>query len=195
MGDQMTARELRQGRRLFHFTSLCALPDVLQDGITRGEVALGPTDYRQAPSLTTSMQGRAQTWARGSALDKTKVRLAVAVPDGETRLEWWPEVCRRLNVPRRYQRALDPTGQGKFWFVFWGAIPPDWIRAAEVRGEGDDYGPPLAGEVLAELLAKIRAERERAGLDRTETCPVTGAAWVTPTDPDSWLLDAPKWVP
>src|SRR5262249_46332243 len=134
-GVMTTAREIRAGRRMFHFTGLISLPQILREGISKGEVPISPTDLRLAPNLTTSHRAESQFWTCGSVVDKTKARLAVDIPDGDQRLEAWPALIRRCNGPKWYHRRLDPRGQGKFWFVFWGVIPPEWIGAVELRGQ------------------------------------------------------------
>jgi hypothetical protein len=154
----MRAKDVHGGRRLFHYTSLHSLPPILREGISRGEVPLSPSKVLQGPTLTTSLSATVQHWREGSGIDKAKVRLSVRIPDDDERLEAWRDVCRRYQVPKWWQRALDSRGQGKFWFVFWGTVLPAWITAVEVRGTGDDYS---AVADLAALVQRILAESEK----------------------------------
>jgi hypothetical protein len=142
---------------LYHFTCLLHLPRILRDGINQGQVPISPQMILNAPNLTTSGSPSAQRWAAGGCTDKTKVRLTVSIPGGDERLEPWRDVCRRFRVEKQWQRRLDPTGQGKFWHIYWGVVPPEWIEAVELR-DGDAYAP-CTGDELRDVLAAVEAER------------------------------------
>lgn len=146
-------------KHLYHFTSLLHLPRILQEGISRGEVPISPDERLNAPNLTTNGNPSAHRWAAGSGTDKTKVRLTVHVPEGDGRLEPWKDVCRRLRVERWWQRRLDPTGQARFWFIYWGVIPPEWIKLVELRR--DEGYVPCPPDELRDLLAAVEAEHQK----------------------------------
>jgi hypothetical protein len=185
----MKAKDIHSGRRIFHFTNQINLPEILRDGIDRGEVPISPTDIRQAPNLTSSPNARAQAWAVDSNItDKTKMRLTVRIPGKDERLETWLSISRRLRSPTWWQRRLDPTGQAKFWFVFWGTIPPEWITVVEIRNDDDTYST-RSGEVLDALVRDIVTEREEK-FNRRGKGP-DAVLQLKPGVEDSWLLDGP----
>lgn len=165
---------------LYHFTCLLHLPGILREGITQGEVPVSPDRRLNGPNLTTSGNPQAQRWAAGSAGDKTRVRLTVHVPEGDGRLESWQGICRRLRVERRLQRWLDPTGQAKFWFIYWGVIPTEWIKVVELRQDGDYV--PCSPDELRDLVAAIEVEREKLVFEGNCCRPKEG-------HDTCWLLD------
>jgi hypothetical protein len=154
--------------RLYHYTALLYLPDIMREGLTRGEV---PLDLRGVltgtspshPNLTGSANPAGQDRARGSALDKTKVRITVDVPDGDPLLVRWLDLCRQHRTPRDLIRRLDRHGQGKFWWIYRGVIAPDWfdavrevdLGAGQVRD--DLQRAPLAGDGPGEDLFRGHA--------------------------------------
>src|SRR5262245_26233803 len=113
---------------LYHFTCLLNLPSILRDGISKGEVPVGHYDIRQAPNLTTNPNGEAVHYL-SAVTDKTKVRLTVSIPAGDNSLESWSPVCAREKTAPAYRRKLQQgaRGQTKFYYVYWGVVPPDWF--------------------------------------------------------------------
>ncbi len=164
-----------QFRSLYHYTALLHLPSILSEGLTQGTAADCPVF---GPNFTTSPNPHAQTWVRGSCLNKTEARLTVMVPDDK--LHRQVDLWKRHRISRNHRRMLDPHGQGKFWYVYEGVIPPDNIRSVEVMGSG---GYRITeGRELAELCDLIEAEaRKLTFVDLGDgTSGVKGA--------DSWLL-------
>ena len=49
--------------KLFHFTTLIDLPEILRDGITMGEVPLGPYKCEDAANLTRNGEPQSQGWS------------------------------------------------------------------------------------------------------------------------------------
>jgi hypothetical protein len=169
---------------LYHFTCLYNLSDIMREGLTKGEVPIGPDDIRQAPNLTSNPNPEALMLAASisAGTDKSKVRLTISVPKHDNRLENWRDVCRSLKTERFWRRGLDHYGQSKFWFIYWGIIPVDWIQAVEIRDKSGFV--VYANDRLAELIKSI--EDERVGLE------MRGDSIVIPSDrEDSWLLDGP----
>tara|TARA_Y100000310_G_scaffold283746_1_gene305970 strand:- start:204 stop:1319 length:1116 start_codon:yes stop_codon:yes gene_type:complete len=131
-------------RTLYHFTSAIHLPVVLEYGIERGDVCLTPGDELKnynAPWLTSNPSFHEQGWAEhpdgssNSTFDKRAVRLTVSIPEGDSSLSTWEEVCEREGVPDFWRKAMNATG-GKGdtdWFVYNARIPRSWINAVEYR--------------------------------------------------------------
>jgi hypothetical protein len=172
-----------KGQLLYHYPSLFHLPYILREVVTKGDVPASPGETRQAPNLTSNPNPLAQLWP-GGFTDKTKVRLSVRIPEGDGRLVPWLEICRQARAPRWWIRALDPTGQAKLWFIYWGVLPPAWFEAVGVR-EGRDSYKLWSGESLDRLAATIDEERGRMEFFED------GSVRLLPGHPDSWLLDGP----
>lgn len=180
---------------LYHFTGLFFLPEIAREGINRGEVPLGPHDVKQAPNLTSNPNALAHVWAT-SCRNKLRVRLLVNIPDGDRRLEPWRDVCKRCKVDRKWQRALDPTGQGKFWYIYWGVVLPEWCRV-EVRQENEYQLQTPEG--LSSLIREIEIERQKfnvltspQGLRALELKPDIQESWLLDEEHDSPLLTIPN---
>jgi hypothetical protein len=169
--------------RLYHFTCLFHLPEVLRDGLANGQFPVRPGLVLNAPGFTSNPSPQAQHWAAGSLVDKLKVRLEADVPDDHR--EPWRPATKRLKVDRNFLRNLDTHGQGKFWYVYWGVVPASRILTVAVRS-GPDYRS-CSGPELDKLLSDIVAERSRLEFVRGED----GALLVhTPDGTNkSWLID------
>jgi hypothetical protein len=168
--------------RLYHFTCLLHLPPILREGITMGEVPIPVSTDRfpSAPNLTTNPSPDAQLWMCNGKFNKLRVRLTVDVPDGDGKLQSWTDTSKQHNIPRSWSRRLDPTGQRKFWYIYWGVVPTAWITSVEVR---DRLGyVPVAGDVLAGLVDRIDEESRHFIRNGDFTSVAEGHE-------DSWLLD------
>ena len=169
--------------KLFHFTCLYHLPSICREGIAKGEVPLTAFRALNAPNLTSNPNPAAQHWTLGGVLDKTKVRIAVNIPDGDERLESWHKACERLRIERGVRRLLDRAGQGqgKFWFLFWGTIPPAWFDSVSLRNGSTCV--PLSGADLDTLCERIDKERVKIVTEEVDGMRVVVAGF------DSWLID------
>ncbi len=121
--------------KLYHYTAREYLPSIKRQGITRGDVPLTPTGGFNAPWLTDDPNAAQQDWKEGSGLDKTAVRIEVAIPKSERKkLLSWPVLADRAKMDPTWYEALDKAGGGgsAHWHVFYGRIPPGWFRSIEV---------------------------------------------------------------
>jgi hypothetical protein len=172
--------------RLYHFTCLFWLPPIMRVGLINGEAPLSGDDWLQAVNLTSNPSAEAQHWCRGTPVDKTKVRLTVHLPEGDARLERFRDACKRLGVRKDFQKRLDAYGQGKFWFYWWGTVPPEWIESVEVRAPDGTYAP-CQGEGLQDLLRTV--EEEWGKFEVTEDWRGFVCIRFKPGVKESWLLD------
>jgi hypothetical protein len=178
--------------RLYHFTCLLWLPEILKDGITLGEVPTGPTrskDRPNAANLTNDPDPRHQSvWTGRNAADKTKVRLTVEVPDNEVMS--FRQLVDRFKIKSSWLKRIDPSYQRPHWFFAFDGVSPEKITTVEIR-EGDTY-KAISGEELQQFVARITEERDA----RLEiTIKTTGFLAGTPSVrfkegfKKSWLLD------
>jgi hypothetical protein len=135
------------------------LPDILREGVTKGGVFLSPTRYLAAPHFTTNGNPRSQDWIKGSGGNKVKVRLTVDFSANDPQLQSWRQVCKARRVDRKWAKSLAPTGQGKFWYLYFGNVHPEHIKTVEIL-EQSGYRP-YRGERLARLLSSIREEKKK----------------------------------
>jgi hypothetical protein len=89
---------------------------------------------------------------------KMAVRYVCEIPDDDPKLESARDTWKRLRVPNRSIRVLDPRGQSKWWYFYRGMIPPEWF-AVELRSQSG-YVRPTPDE-LANVCTAIGAEREK----------------------------------
>ena len=140
---------------LFHFTSREMLETILQEGITKGDVATGPTTGFNAPWLTGDPSWERQCWAHGCLINKTAVRLIVEVPLGDKLLQSWHDLARIYEIDRSWFHALNKTDQADKWYIYKKVIPKDFIK-------GVDYNPKLPNtEVIKTEEEIIRFEKAK----------------------------------
>src|SRR4051812_37978511 len=119
---------------LYHFTSLYALPSIQREGLTKGEVPVSENERATGPNLTGSGNPFSQHWREGSVVNKAMVRITVELDQADTRLKnWRNQVWRGGNDARK---LLDPYGQGKFWWIYFGIIPTSAFRKVELLDGG-----------------------------------------------------------
>jgi len=160
--------------RLYHFTALDYLPEILRDGLSKGAAIVDARTAVNGISLTTNPLAEKSHWYdRGDSVDRTRIRLSFDIADGDTHLERFADFCKRKRVSREIKRALDPLGQGKFWWYYWGTIPAGALTV-EIR-EGTEYRRVAD---LDGLLSQIIGARMNVTVD---TNPITGAVVVRPS--------------
>jgi hypothetical protein len=173
---------------LYHFTSLMHLPDILREGITRGEVPLENVQYRdrpQAPNLTRKSDPRSQEWTKGCVMDKARVRLTVKLRTEA--VTSFREVKQKYRMRSRWIKALAPAGQHFDWFFAFGGVPLERIAKIEVAIHTPfEYVEP-APQVLESLLVLVEKESRKL----TERRHVTGFSFFEDSDVlrNSWLFD------
>lgn len=156
---------------VYHFTALEYLESIRTEGLTRGQVAVSPAEYRNAVWLTTSgdpsaghglSEGRywtdeekrliaAPAELRLVRLNKRAVRIAVRIPRSDRRLAYWPKWARGRVAPDWYER-LDETGgdNARSWFLFWGTINPERFVSIDIlRRPSADQVPVIAAVMEA----------------------------------------------
>ena len=94
---------------IYHFTCLAYLPAIIRDGITRGEVPIGPIAYAdrpQAANLTTNRTREDQKLWNYSVFDKTRIRLTVEIPGSE--LTSFREVKEQFKIRASWLNRVAP---------------------------------------------------------------------------------------
>jgi len=114
--------------KLYHFTCREHLPKILVEGLTRGEVPLGPSRTETAVWFTTV--DHAEKGEHGLALsiyDKTAVRITVDIPSHDSKLHRWSHYAKFRKVHPYWYGILDKTGGGfsHTWFIYRGIILPN----------------------------------------------------------------------
>lgn len=154
---------------LYHYTGLMWLPNILSEGLTRGEIPSDPRkvayNERQAVNLTTNPNADDQLriWATGT-IDKTRIRITVEMPDAELTTfrqmrERYPDMGKSKVL-----KIMCPIEERKHWF-FAPFVGTDRFRAVEIK-EGKSYRE-IKGDELADLANKVHAERDQAFIMRT----------------------------
>lgn len=148
--------------RLYHYTAFLYLPEILRDGITRGEVPINPhtrTLADNAANLTTSRDALAQqkTWAEG-ILDKTKIRIIVEIQESE--LMTFGQLKKKYSLSKEWLNRIDPHKEGKHWYYAFGGVKRSQFVRVEIRSE--NRYKPIKDAELTDLVQKIELEIERA---------------------------------
>ncbi len=85
-------------QRLYHFTSIFALPGIVREGISNGEVAVTPVHVVNFPWFTSDFAVEAQTdWVCDSQ-HKLALRLEVEFHRGDECLVRWRDYANQLRV-------------------------------------------------------------------------------------------------
>lgn len=137
------------GLELYHFTCSERLETILKPeaGLLKGDVPITPHGGYNAPWLTTDPSWTQQSWADGSPLDKTGVRITVRVPEDHLQLHHWSDICETHGVDPGWRKALThPPEGGKLmddtaWYVFHGRIPPTWFIKVEEKPQEEPAEP------------------------------------------------------
>ena len=174
---------------IYHFTCLVNLPEVIREGITKGEIPTAKTPYGdrpQAANLTTNPKREDQDLWNTGRVDKTRIRLTMDLPDSD--LTSFREVKERFKITSTWLKRLAPYHARQHWYFAFGGVRPDHITLVE---KWDD-GKYSAVENLPELVQQVENERERAMVLRISTSGIGRGALVMELKPggeNSWLLD------
>jgi hypothetical protein len=139
---------------LYHYSALINLPAILREGLRLGEIAGQFDPGAQAVSLTTQTDPVGmQLWGM-EVPNKTAVRFACAIPDGDARLEATRKAWKRLRVPKGFFKFLDPAAQSRLWYFYHGVIAAERF-VVQLRGRGGYV------DATAEALAALAEEEAK----------------------------------
>jgi hypothetical protein len=176
-------------KTLYHFTSIFWLPDILREGITRGEIPVGPhlrySDCPKAANLTSNPNREGQQcWCHGGASDKTKFRLTVELPDCE--IISCLAVKRQYKIADQWIKKLAPNGEQSQWFFALGGVRPEQICTVAVREPDGNY-LDIPCDELPSVLEYVEQERQR--IEYVSTPGGARCVAITADNQDSWLFD------
>jgi hypothetical protein len=140
---------------LYHFTRRSALPGILHNGLTKGDVPLDLNTGINAVCLTVRDSPPRQALRNGQsgADDKTGIRIAVEVDPHDPALLRWKHFPVRFKVDTRFFRALNRGIEGSpvyDWYVYLATLPTE--RFLEVR---DMFaGRPIPSESWEAITAE-----------------------------------------
>jgi hypothetical protein len=146
---------------LFHFTCRERLSKILEEGITKGDVAISPDSGFQAPSLTGDCRWDRQNWAhpRDCIVNKTAVRLLVEIASDDPKLQSWHDVAVQYEMDRKWLKALAGNDDDQKWYIYNGIITPDMIKAVDYNPSLPDKMPEKTPEdYLAMAIAEMNSE-------------------------------------
>ncbi len=148
---------------MYHFTHLIHLPNIVKQGLTRGELAGTKYPSLDVISITTNPDRRAISFF--DCYDAT-VRLIVDTKG--LPLLRWKEAYLSHGGKSSKLKLLDPTFEGrKNWYVHFGTIPFNKILSIEQR-QGMQYEPipdldKLVGEIQEEIDRAVIFHRSGQG--------------------------------
>ena len=192
---QIQRQSDEERKRLFHFTCLWHLPDILREGISKGEVPTGPErDFTKRPNAVNLTligdRGSQQDWNGNNVFDKTKVRLEVEWPDAG--LKSFCDMVREYNVSPQWVDEIDPWKQRDKWFFVFGTITASQIREVCIFDGAVRNYVPVVGEDLTELVRQIEGET-RDKLPRIRMPNGIVAFRLDDKNSNCWLLDGPRY--
>ena len=152
---------------LYHFTCLIYLPDVLSNGITRGEIpvmALPYSERPQAANLTTDPTPEGQRcWMNNGLFDKTRVRLTVRVD--QSKLMPFYRAMKKFKIPKLHLKTLAPNREDKQWYFSLCGVNPKQIQKVEVVLVRSGEYVKLNESELAGLLEWINLAKSRLDIN------------------------------
>jgi hypothetical protein len=128
---------------LYHFTAQAHLAEILQQGLSLGDVPTSEADGVNAVWLTTDpgpAGHRLQLYLEhhgkmppAGRYDKRLVRIKVRISSRDPNLKHWPRWAKKRLQPDWYE-TLNQTGGGKAetWYLYFGVIPAADFIAVEV---------------------------------------------------------------
>ncbi len=172
--------------KLYHFTAAEYVPAIAAVGLWKGEV---PVTHRAEDCLNAVWLTSAAAAGKGSDHgltdgrplsveeklerglppdapnrfpDKRAVRFTVIIPRGDRRLVPWNAWARKRLDPQ-WLSTLEQGGGGaalaRTWFLYWGAIPHDWITEFRDMRVGASFSWPAMRVAAAEFAAAAEGGR------------------------------------
>jgi len=111
--------------KLYHFTSEYHLLQILKDtALTKGDVPLSPTHGINAVWFTIDPNRYHQLWIRGSAVDKTKVRVEVRINRKDPNLVKWTDFAKK-HLAKAWFETLDKVVgyRSNDWYIYLKTFP------------------------------------------------------------------------
>jgi len=137
--------------KLYHFTAADLLPQIMEEGLSRGDVPITQTASYKAVWLTSLLtpighglgQERELTDREKAIIgaprdrpvfmmDKRRIRIEVVIPRGDRNLHRWDRWSKKHLAPS-WRDALHGAGGHSYrtWFIYNGIIPPAWFSKVE----------------------------------------------------------------
>lgn len=151
-------------RRLYHFTGLIWLADILESGISMGEVPIrAKGSYGAMPravNLTSNPDRDAQYMWRfcDELIDKTRVRLTLMLPAED--VVSFKRVKDKYKMKASWVKDIAPGRAVYEWFYVFGTIAPESITCVEVYDNESKNYEVCEGQTLDELIKRISAARK-----------------------------------
>lgn len=144
--------------KLYHFTALYYLPQILTDGgLRRGHIPTLPIDEeQQVVNLTRTGERHKQHWYSDfpNEYDKTRVRISVDVP--VDKLKSWKAVQKEFSIRSKDMKSIDPHYDRPNWFYAFDGVHVEHFENVEVWQNGEWWH--LSLENLQKLAEFIQEE-------------------------------------
>jgi len=126
--------------RLYHFTSVHLLGGIRKNGLTLGCLPIITETktvlIRLCQWLTSDGDFNAQSWATSETIsyDRTAVRLAIEIP-----VKYHDKLINAHDfvklMPGASKRLITDWEGSENWYLFFGVIPPKWIKVVVWKKE------------------------------------------------------------
>ncbi len=141
---------------LYHYTFPENVESIVAEGLTRGDT---PTDVRCTPGnpygagcsgiwmTTVDRLGEPHGWMT-TAPEKCKARFTVEIPQFDSRLWLWDRFAASAKIDETTLTELNRCGGSEHeqWYVYFGVIPPEWLRGEDPKPTASNYVPDWAKE-------------------------------------------------
>ena len=145
--------------KLYHYTHEDALPSILAEGLTKGDVPLSPKQGTNAVWFTTSISPDGHGILKGGSFvvdekealiygvpagtvvhyaDKQKIRIQVGFQTSKTPgLYKWLDFAKAAKIDRSWLKTLHKVAgddpKPNTWWLWFAPMPPEYFQAVEVR--------------------------------------------------------------
>lgn len=126
--------------KLYHFAPVHMLQSILSNGLTLGRLPIVDDNGNMlliSPCQWLTKDGRwdKQSWATQQLVDydRTAYRLLISIPKSHRKSlvkahDYLPQ------LPGENKRLITDWEGSENWFLYFGRIPPGWIRKVEQKG-------------------------------------------------------------